>query len=101
SKKQKGAQRTVPIKKKTKTTATSSSYAEGSNSGFLKEEREFVLKEKEIEISIKERKAALEIKKQESLIAIESKRLKNERIRLELLAKEIELKEKQKKLDSN
>ncbi|CAG8749119.1 11021_t:CDS:2, partial [Gigaspora rosea] len=107
TKKQKGVQRTAPIKKKAKTTVASkkteklsSNYAESSTPIFSKEEREFALKEKEVEISIKEREVALEIKKkQESLIELEKQKLENERVKLELLAKEIELKEKAKKLD--
>ncbi|CAG8666604.1 14967_t:CDS:2, partial [Dentiscutata heterogama] len=86
TKKQKGVQRTAPIKKRATTKATlnkteeiSSNYTENSNFRFLKEEREFVLKEKEIKIFIKEKEAALEIKKQELLIAIEKQKLENER----------------------
>ncbi|CAG8565151.1 21214_t:CDS:1, partial [Gigaspora margarita] len=72
-KKQKGVQRTAPIKKKVKTTVASSNYAESSKPVFSKEKREFSLKEKEMEISIKERETAFEIKKQESLIELEKK----------------------------
>ncbi|CAG8733293.1 7424_t:CDS:1, partial [Racocetra fulgida] len=56
TKKQKGIQRTAPIKKKAKTIAISkkaeelsSNYAESSNIELSREEREFILKEKEIE----------------------------------------------------